>query len=66
MLKGKDTLRAAGWERGGEQGAKPGRVGGDCKCRGMEDKMGNGATRVSVSVTLFHMVDALFKRPITL
>lgn len=40
--------------------------GETCKCRGMEDKMGNGATRVSVSVTLFHMVDALFKRPITL
>lgn len=42
------------------------RKGENCKGKGMEDKMGKGATRVSFSVTLFHMVEPLFKRPITL
>lgn len=66
MSRGRDTLRAAGQGRGGgEQEVKP-ENGEKCKGRGMEDKMGNGATRVSFSVTLFHMVEPLFKRPITL
>ena len=52
-------------ERGGEARGEA-RDGEKCKGRGTEDKMGNGATRVSFSVTLFHMVEPLFKRPITL
>lgn len=67
MLKGTDTLRAAGQESGGGRKAgRKGRRGEECKSRGIEDKMENGATRVSFSVTLFHMVEPLFKRPITL
>lgn len=65
MLKGRDTLRAAGQEREGRARGEA-RSGEKCKGRRTEDKMGNGATRVSFSVTLFHMVEPLFKRPITL
>lgn len=36
------------------------------KGAGTEDGIGNGGTRASFSVTLFHMVEPLFKRPITL
>lgn len=65
MSKRRDTPRAAGLEREGEQEVKPGR-GRAVSVEGWRTKMGNGAMKVSVSVTLFHMVDALFKRPITL
>lgn len=43
------------------------REGEKRKGRWTEDKMGEWSNeRVSFSVTLFHMVEPLFKRPITL
>lgn len=65
MLRGRDTLRAAGQETEGRARGEA-RNREKSKGRGTEDKIGNGATRVSFSVTLFHMVEPLFKRPITL
>lgn len=63
-LRGKGTPRAAGQERGGaeedEQEVKPE------KGEKWRTKWGTGVTRVSFSVTQFHMVEPLFKRPITL
>lgn len=70
MLRGRDALRAAGQEKeegnGGVGARGEARNVEKCKGSGTEDKMGNEATGVSFSVTLFHMVEPLFKRPITL
>lgn len=66
MSKGRDTLRAAGCRRWGWKHEVKLENREKSKGRGIEDKMRNGAMRVSFSVTLFHMVEPLFKRPITL
>lgn len=60
-----DMLRAAG--RGEGRGGAGREVKPETNRNArIEDKMRNGATRVSFSVTVFHMVEPLFKRPITL
>lgn len=56
VLGSRDTLRAAG-----QDGGKGG-LGTERKTR----VKGWKKTRVSLSVSLFHMVEPLFKRPITL
>lgn len=72
MLRGRGTPRAA-WpgekegrkEEKEDEGAKP-RKERNVRLEERTPKWGNGETRVSLSVTLFHMVEPLFKRPITL